>query len=194
MISYKASSGRTIVFDKKKYLVTKQYTLSDDDYAWNDNVMMELKHIGMYKIVQCDNSTKSITYDYIEGMDNYAIDKLQDVIDMVARYSKPIQGETKLSTVREMHKRLFEMEWPDWLVEQFKGMQFDCLTHADVHQINIVLSAEKDKPMLIDWERACLAPHMYDIGSWLVNKAGFNANPLSTFDRLLSECNDEAIT
>lgn len=160
-----SSSKRPILVGKT---ITKQLGSKKefDDYI---RVTNALKAAGVYEIFTYNPIDLTVTYDYIEGSENQDITKFDAAIKMISAYSKPIKAE--LMTVDKMHETIGGFKWSKNLYDLCKG-QMNCLAHGDVNRVNIIKTSSGYEP--IDWERACLAPQYYDLGSWLVNQVMYS--------------------
>lgn len=161
---------------KRPVLIGKTITKVLGDRTEYENTVITtnaLKEAGMYEVFTHNDLDMSVTYDFIEGKDNHDIPKVKDAWDLVSSYSKPTKA--KLIRLDEMHKSMTGYVW-DKEFYNLIGNKFDCLCHADIHKVNTILQPN-GKASMIDWERASLAPSMYDMGSWLVNQVIYEYNP-----------------
>ena len=136
-----------------------------------------LKSAGLYEVFTYNPIDLTVTYDYFEGQDNQEISKIEDVFKMISGYSKPIKAN--LMTLDQMHKQLSGFKWPKELYKLAGNM--NCLTHDDMNKVNIIKTPDGYMP--IDWERACLGPQYYDLGSWLVNQVMYEVDNPRAKDR-----------
>lgn len=164
-----SSSKREVLIGKT---ITKQIG-DKTEFENTINVTNALKAAGMYDVFTYNPEDMTVTYDYIEGQDNQDVSKCSDAMKLVASYSKPIKA--KLMRVDEMHKAMTGYVWDKRFYDILPNKSFNCLCHDDVNAVNIIKSSSGYA--MIDWERASLGPHMYDMGSWLVNQTMYAINP-----------------
>jgi thiamine kinase-like enzyme len=175
-----SSSKRPVLIGKT---VTKQMGSKKelDDYI---KVSDALKEVGIYEVFTYNPIDLTVTYDYFEGSENAEINKLEDAIKCVSSYSKPTKA--KLMTLDQMHKQLSGFQWPKELYRLAGNM--NCLTHDDFNKVNLLKTPTGYMP--IDWERACLGPQYYDLGSWLVNQVMYqidNPKGKDNAEKLITE-------
>lgn len=161
---------------KRPVLIGKTITKQIGDKTEFENTIKitnALKAVGMYEVFTYNPDDMTVTYDFIEGADNYEVNKVGDAWNLIASYSKPIKA--KLPRIDELHKSMTGYVW-DKRFYKLIDSQFNCLCHDDINKVNIILDSS-GKPQMIDWERASLGPKMYDMGSWLVNQCIYLFDP-----------------
>lgn len=174
---------------KRPVLVGKTITKQIADKTEFENtiaVTNALKEAGMYEVFTYNPSDMTVTYDFIEGKDNQDIPKASDAMELVKSYSKPVKA--KLIRLDEMQKSMTGFVWDKRFYDILPDKSFNCLCHDDVNMVNIIKTS--DGYSMIDWERASLGPHMYDMGSWLINQVIYQINPKSktrTAEKLITE-------
>lgn len=170
-----SSSKRPVLIGKT---ITKQIG-DKTEFENTINVTNALKAAGMYEVFTYNPEDMTVTYDFIEGKDNQDIPKCKDAMDLIKSYSKPINA--KLMRIDQMHKAMTGYVWDKQFYEILPDKSFNCLCHDDINKVNIIKTSTGYS--MIDWERASLGPHMYDMGSWLVNQIMYDINPRAKLKR-----------